>query len=153
MVANGQGGAFAKPKRQFCRQCASHPPAHLASRPLALALPSRPLLMPSRLPKRLDRRSVSDSTVRLLPRVAPPAVRLEWGVGVLQRRQGGGRVETTRQQLAGWSVARKGGVRQGGAAHGSAGVGCAGPAREAGRQSKAGSERLAGQAEQHGHTD
>ena len=66
---------------------AQSPPTHLASSPLPLALPSRPLLMPSRLLNRLERRSVSESTVRLLPRVPAPAVRLEWGVGVLQGRR------------------------------------------------------------------
>lgn len=60
----------------------AHP--NLASRPLALVLPSRPLPMPSRPLKWLDGRSLSDSTVRLLPHpVAPAAVRLEWEV--LQR--------------------------------------------------------------------
>lgn len=61
---------------------------HLASRPLALALPSRPL-PPSRLLKRLGRRSVgaSDSTVRLLAPATGSVARLDWEV--LQGHRGG----------------------------------------------------------------
>lgn len=89
------------------------PNPQLASRPLALALPSRLLLMPSRLLSRLERRSVSGRMVRLLPRPAAPAAVVRLECEPLRGGREGGMRERQREQSA---SAAMGGWAGGGAA-------------------------------------